>query len=45
MVFDATHGLITRLAAQPPVDGLRIDHIDGLRDPLAYLNRFARTAW
>jgi len=39
LVFEATNGLITRLAAQPPVDGLRIDHIDGLRDPLAYLNR------
>src|SRR5712664_3745234 len=39
LVFEATHGLITRLAAQPPVDGLRVDHIDGLRDPLAYLNR------
>jgi (1->4)-alpha-D-glucan 1-alpha-D-glucosylmutase len=39
LVFEATHGLITRMAAQPPVDGLRIDHIDGLRDPLAYLNR------
>jgi (1->4)-alpha-D-glucan 1-alpha-D-glucosylmutase len=39
LVFEATHGVITRLAAQPPVDGLRIDHIDGLRDPLAYLNR------
>jgi (1->4)-alpha-D-glucan 1-alpha-D-glucosylmutase len=38
-VFEATHALITRLAAQPPIDGLRIDHIDGLRDPLAYLNR------
>jgi (1->4)-alpha-D-glucan 1-alpha-D-glucosylmutase len=39
LVFDATHGLLTRLAGQAPVDGLRIDHIDGLRDPLAYLNR------
>ena len=38
-VFEATHGLVTRLAAQPPVDGLRVDHIDGLRDPFAYLNR------
>ena len=38
-VFDATHGLILRLARQDPVDGLRIDHIDGLRDPVAYLNR------
>src|SRR5579859_746138 len=38
-VFEATHALITRLAGQAPFDGLRIDHIDGLRDPLAYLNR------
>src|SRR5260370_3252758 len=38
-LFESTHALITRLAGQPPVDGLRIDHIDGLRDPLAYLNR------
>jgi (1->4)-alpha-D-glucan 1-alpha-D-glucosylmutase len=39
LVFEATHGLILRLARQDPIDGLRIDHIDGLRDPLAYLNR------
>ena len=39
LVFEATHSLITRLASQPSVDGLRIDHIDGLRDPLAYVNR------
>ena len=38
-VFEATHALVTRLAAQGSVDGLRVDHIDGLRDPLAYLNR------
>src|SRR6202790_2507009 len=39
LVFEATHGLILRLARQEPVHGLRVDHIDGLRDPLAYLNR------
>jgi (1->4)-alpha-D-glucan 1-alpha-D-glucosylmutase len=39
LVFEATHGLILRLSRQEPVHGLRIDHIDGLRDPLAYLNR------
>jgi (1->4)-alpha-D-glucan 1-alpha-D-glucosylmutase len=39
LVFEATHGLIMRLARQGPVDALRVDHIDGLRDPLAYLNR------
>ena len=39
LVFDATHTLVKRLVEQPAVDALRIDHIDGLRDPLAYLNR------
>ena len=39
LVFDATHALVKRLAELPVVDALRIDHIDGLRDPLAYLNR------
>ena len=38
-VFDATHALVLRLVEQGSVDGLRIDHIDGLRDPLAYLTR------
>src|SRR5579864_1192261 len=39
LVFDATHTLVKRLAEQPVIGALRIDHIDGLRDPLAYLNR------
>jgi len=39
LVFDATHGLILRLISRGAVAGLRIDHIDGLRDPLAYLKR------
>src|SRR3984885_7668548 len=38
-VFDATHTLILRLISRGPVAGLRMDHIDGLRDPLAYLKR------
>jgi (1->4)-alpha-D-glucan 1-alpha-D-glucosylmutase len=38
-VFDATHELIIRTAQNPTCAGFRIDHIDGLRDPLAYLNR------
>jgi (1->4)-alpha-D-glucan 1-alpha-D-glucosylmutase len=38
-VFDATHELIVRTAQNPASVGFRIDHIDGLRDPLAYLNR------
>ena len=39
LVFEATHGYILRLVSKSSVAGLRIDHIDGLRDPLAYLNR------
>jgi len=39
LVFDATHSLILRLISRGAVVGLRIDHIDGLRDPLAYLKR------
>jgi (1->4)-alpha-D-glucan 1-alpha-D-glucosylmutase len=36
-VFDATHSLIRSLAAEGVITGLRIDHIDGLRDPAGYL--------
>ena len=39
LVFEATHGYILRLVSKTPFAGLRIDHIDGLRDPLAYLNK------
>jgi (1->4)-alpha-D-glucan 1-alpha-D-glucosylmutase len=38
-VFDATHALIGKLAKRPGVDGLRIDHPDGLSDPQQYLER------
>jgi (1->4)-alpha-D-glucan 1-alpha-D-glucosylmutase len=38
-VFDATHSLVGRLAAEPGVDGLRIDHPDGLSDPEQYFER------
>jgi (1->4)-alpha-D-glucan 1-alpha-D-glucosylmutase len=39
VVFEATHGYILRLMSKNSFAGLRIDHIDGLRDPVAYLNR------
>ncbi len=39
IVFEASHGYILRLVARNPLAGLRIDHIDGLRDPVSYLNR------
>jgi (1->4)-alpha-D-glucan 1-alpha-D-glucosylmutase len=46
-VFSATHALI-RDWCEAGVDGLRIDHPDGLRDPLGYLHRlrsFASEQW
>jgi malto-oligosyltrehalose synthase len=38
-VFDRTHELVIRLCADPRVAGLRVDHVDGLSDPAAYLER------
>ena len=36
-VFDATHAEVKRWFAEELVDGLRIDHPDGLSDPSGYL--------
>lgn len=47
-IFDATHATIVDLVTAGVVDGLRIDHPDGLRDPGRYLDLLsARTngAW
>jgi (1->4)-alpha-D-glucan 1-alpha-D-glucosylmutase len=38
-VFEFTHRLALRLLAEGKVDGLRIDHPDGLFDPLQYFRR------
>jgi (1->4)-alpha-D-glucan 1-alpha-D-glucosylmutase len=38
-VFEATHRLILKLVAGGEVDGLRIDHPDGLYDPTQYFER------
>ncbi|HEX6349983.1 MAG TPA: malto-oligosyltrehalose synthase [Candidatus Dormibacteraeota bacterium] len=47
-VFEATHGLVLGWLASGVLDGLRIDHPDGLRDPEQYFwrlhNRSGR-AW
>jgi (1->4)-alpha-D-glucan 1-alpha-D-glucosylmutase len=40
-VFDATHEVIIGLVAEGLVDGLRVDHPDGLADPRGYLDRLA----
>jgi (1->4)-alpha-D-glucan 1-alpha-D-glucosylmutase len=47
-VFDATHAEILRWYSAGEVDGIRIDHPDGLRDPAGYLRRLrdaAPDAW
>ncbi|MCX2184768.1 malto-oligosyltrehalose synthase [Streptomyces sp. SKN60] len=40
-VFAATHAKVLELVADGVVDGLRIDHPDGLADPEGYLERLA----
>ncbi|WP_299540109.1 malto-oligosyltrehalose synthase [uncultured Streptomyces sp.] len=40
-VFTATHAKVLELIADGVVDGLRVDHPDGLADPGAYLDRLA----
>ena len=44
MVFEAIHAVILQLIERRVVTGLRIDHIDGLRDPLGYLRRLQERA-
>jgi (1->4)-alpha-D-glucan 1-alpha-D-glucosylmutase len=47
-VFNATHGEILRWYAEGDLDGIRVDHPDGLRDPGEYLQRLrmgAQDAW
>ena len=43
-VFDAVHALTFELVAEGLVDGLRIDHIDGLLDPKAYCLKLRASA-
>jgi (1->4)-alpha-D-glucan 1-alpha-D-glucosylmutase len=38
-VFAATHAKVLSLVAEGVVDGLRVDHPDGLADPAGYLER------
>jgi (1->4)-alpha-D-glucan 1-alpha-D-glucosylmutase len=40
-VFDATHALVLQQLRDGVLDGLRIDHPDGLADPEGYLARLA----
>jgi len=43
-VFEDTHFLILRWLKDGILDGVRIDHIDGLREPEQYLKRLAEHA-
>lgn len=40
--FDAIHRLVKKLIAEGRLQGLRLDHIDGLRDPAQYFQRLRR---
>ena len=43
-VFEETHALILKWLHEGILDGVRIDHPDGLRDPLQYLQRLRQHA-
>ena len=43
-VFEATHRLLLRLIAEGKVQGVRLDHIDGLYDPRGYCQRLLARA-
>jgi (1->4)-alpha-D-glucan 1-alpha-D-glucosylmutase len=40
--FEAIHTQVKRLIAEDKLQGLRLDHIDGLRDPSQYFQRLRR---
>ncbi|HEY4251252.1 MAG TPA: malto-oligosyltrehalose synthase [Roseomonas sp.] len=40
--FDAAHALVLRLFAEGLIDGVRIDHVDGLADPRGYCRKLRR---
>ena len=48
-IFEETHRLVLALLADGTIDGIRIDHIDGLADPKGYTTRLraraARPFW
>jgi (1->4)-alpha-D-glucan 1-alpha-D-glucosylmutase len=43
-VFEARHTQMFQLIKEGKVTGLRVDHVDGLRDPLRYLQRLQEEA-
>jgi (1->4)-alpha-D-glucan 1-alpha-D-glucosylmutase len=45
VVFEAVHALAFRLLEEGTINGLRIDHVDGLLDPADYLARLPERAY
>jgi (1->4)-alpha-D-glucan 1-alpha-D-glucosylmutase len=43
-VFLDSHQLVLAWLSHGTIDGTRVDHVDGLRDPKGYLDRLARAA-
>ena len=39
VVFEETHALVLRLHREGAIDGVRIDHVDGLADPAGYCRK------
>ncbi|ARP82198.1 malto-oligosyltrehalose synthase [Bordetella genomosp. 8] len=39
VVFDAVHAMILGFYEEGLIDGVRVDHVDGLSDPIAYCER------
>ena len=44
-VFAATHALVLRLVREGSITGLRVDHPDGLYDPVEYFQRLQRSCF
>ncbi len=43
-VFEETHAMVIRWLRQGVIDGVRVDHPDGLRDPVQYFRRLREKA-
>ena len=43
-VFEITHQLVLRLVNEGAIQGMRLDHVDGLLDPKQYLERLQEAA-
>jgi (1->4)-alpha-D-glucan 1-alpha-D-glucosylmutase len=43
-IFTATHQVVLDLLAEGVLDGLRVDHVDGLADPRRYVRRLGAAA-